>query len=568
MAIEGRNNGERRGAQSVSMEQLIDSLGRFDGPMEEFLARLLAIQCQLASASSAAILRPGEGDQAQIVAIHPAVKPDETTPAWLSEAAGSIREVQAAGATVIKALYTSDAMYGQPASRHIVSLPLRGDQGIRGVAVYLIESSDQAVVVRGRERLELTAGLLSLYEMRLTLRRRQADTQRLKISMEVLAAINEHDRFTSAAMAFCNELAARWQCDRASVGFLKGRYIYLKALSNTEKFSRKMKLAQDIEAAMEECFDQNVEIVYPASPENAVVTRSSAELSRRHGPTAVLSLPLREKGDPMGVVTVERAVDQPFALAEIESLRLTCDLCTAWLSNLYRSNRWFGAKAAASVRKGLALLVGAKHTWTKIATLGACAAMVFMIFGQGDYNAEGSLVLEAVRRRVVPAPFDGFIKSVFVKPDDTVVEGETVMAELDTTDLRLQLASARAEQVSYAKQATAAMEAKKTAEAQIFRADADGLAAQIKLLEYRIKNGTLVSPVTGQVLTGDLESRIGAPVKKGDVMFEVALLSALRGEVLVPEEEIADVILAHKEARELSGELATIGQAGRHIAFV
>ena len=38
-----------------------------------------------------------------------------------------------------------------------------------------------------------------------------------------------------------------WQCERVSLGFFKGRYVQLRAMSHTEKFSRKMKIVQELE---------------------------------------------------------------------------------------------------------------------------------------------------------------------------------------------------------------------------------------------------------------------------------------------------------------------------------
>ncbi len=79
--------------------------------------------------------------------------------------------------------------------------------------------------------------------------------RRLQQAMETLSAVNRHRRFTGSAMAFCNEAAAQWQCERVSLGFLRGRYVHLAAMSHTESFSRKMKVVQDIESVMEECLD-------------------------------------------------------------------------------------------------------------------------------------------------------------------------------------------------------------------------------------------------------------------------------------------------------------------------
>src|SRR5262249_3412523 len=146
---------------------------------------------------------------------------------------------------------------------------------------------------------------LALYEMRLTLQRRGIDLQRLKGAYEVLAAVNEHDKLAASAMAFCNQVASRWNAGRVSLGFLKGRYVKARAMSHTEKFSRKSKLVQDIEAAMEESLDQDVEVVQPAAPEATFVARATAELSQRHGPATICTLPFRHRGKPVAAVTLE-----------------------------------------------------------------------------------------------------------------------------------------------------------------------------------------------------------------------------------------------------------------------
>jgi biotin carboxyl carrier protein len=555
-----------------------------------------------------------------------------------------------------------------------------------------------------QQRLELTVSLLSLYEMRLTLQQRQGDLMRLRLAMETTAAVNEQDKFAGAAMAFCNEIASRWDSDRVSLGFLEGRYVHLRAMSHTEKFSRKMKLVQDIEATQEETLDQDVEVLYPAPQGATCVSRAATELSKTQGPTAVLSIPLRRDDQVVAVLTLERPVDEPFGFDEIESLRLTSDLCTPRLVNLHQHDKWFGARAAGTVRKGLAAAVGPKHTWIKMICIGVFALAVFLVFAKGEFRAEAPFVLECTTQQVVPAPFEGFLKQVYVKPGDLVVgggsdrpnwalkdkdipdwpgllaqisaqqqrtgpsagkrigavlaaagrkglgaepaapttapadahsaaladlnavlaepgfyqadawkgleptdrqkdllellkngriyapqvvelnrsllasaypglvaPGPTVLGTLETIDMRLELKSSEAERLSYLKQAAAAMREDKRAEAQIAQAQADQVAAKIQLLEYRIAQATLVSPIDGYVVSGDLSRQLGAPVKTGDVLFEVASLVDLRGELQVPEDLVADVQTAYertrREKKDLTGELATTARPDERIGF-
>ncbi len=101
-----------------------------------------------------------------------------------------------------------------------------------------------------------------------------------------------------------------------------------------------------------------------------------------------------------------------------------------------------------------------------------------------------------------------------------------------------------------------------TAQAQIAQANADKASAQIDLLNYLIDQASLISPTSGTVVKGDLKREIGAPVKTGDVLFEVAPLDSLRAELLIAEDEIFDIKLNQQ------GYLATASYPGQRIKFV
>jgi len=552
-----------------STAELVDRLSRFDGPPEQFLVNLLAVQCHIASADGGAILRPaGEAARVEILAVFPPVQEGSAAPVWLAQAAEWAGAAISSGATAVRALPAPDDLYGQPARQHLVMVPLRGGGAVRGLAAFVFSGADPEVLAAGRERLELTVSLLSLYEMRLTLHRRQFDLRRVRMAMETVSAVNEQQKFAGAGMAMCNEIATRWQCQRVGIGFLKGRYVQLAAMSHTEKFSRKMRLIQDIEAAMEECLDQNVEVVHPGHPQASYVSRMAAELAKRHGPGCLVSLPLRRKDEALGVLTAERAADQPFDLEELEALRLACDMCTPRLAGLHEQDRWFGVKAAVATEKALASLVGPRHTWAKAVAVVGFLALLFAFLAKGDYQADAPFVLEDTRLQVVPAPFEGFLKEVSVGFGQKVGKGEA-MASLDSSELRLDLARAKAEKIGYDKQAIAAGQAavatrdgSKRAEADIARANADRVGEQIKLLEYRIAQANILAPIAGSVVTGDLERQIGAPVKTGQVLFEIAPLESLRAQLKVPEDRIADVQVGQE------GELAAVGHPEQRIRFV
>ncbi len=424
-------------------------------------------------------------------------------------------------------------------------VPIRGSQASRGLATFLIETSDPATLAVCRERIELTIGLLSLYEMRRTLQDRQVDMSRLRLAMETLSALNEHDRFAGAGMAFCNELAARLKCERVGLGFLKGRYVHLKALSHTEKFTRKMKEVQEIEASMEECLDQDVEVVYPASADATYVCRATKELAARHGPAAVLTLPMRRAGKVVGTALLERSVETPFSLQEVEALRLTCDLATARLTNLHETDRWVGARMAATIRKGAALAVGPKHTWIKLLVIGLFGLAMVAAFVNTDYDAKGEFQFESTVQQALVAPYDGKLEIANVKPDDTVEANKTVLAQMDVTELLTERAAAEEKKAAADKDAQIALAresgqrvgnespganskegARADYQAAVIRGQEE--QAHIDLLNKRIHDAVIRSPISGKVISDRDWTRESHPMLKvGDVLFEVAPLAKI-----------------------------------------
>jgi multidrug resistance efflux pump len=111
-------------------------------------------------------------------------------------------------------------------------------------------------------------------------------------------------------------------------------------------------------------------------------------------------------------------------------------------------------------------------------------------------------------------------------------------------------------------QAKAYRSERKEADALIADEKAREVAAEIDYINYQISQSSLISPMSGIVIKGDLKRQIGAPVKVGDMMFEVCPLDALRAQLLVPEDQIVDIEVGQE------GELALVSDPGRKIKFV
>jgi len=120
--------------QPLSTAELIERLSQFDGPPEHFLANLLAVQCYVTAAENGSILRVNPTGTTEVLAVHPALPQGASAPAWLARAVESAPGVIAGGKTALKPLHDQADLYGQPARRYLVMIPLRTGGGFAGSA--------------------------------------------------------------------------------------------------------------------------------------------------------------------------------------------------------------------------------------------------------------------------------------------------------------------------------------------------------------------------------------------------------------------------------------------------
>ncbi len=383
--------------------------------------------------------------------------------------------------------------------------------------------------------LRLAADTPLLYQRQRQLERAKRELVNFSQALEVLAATNVHTRFLSVAMALVNELAVRHRCTRVSLGWRDGSYIRVQAVSGTDNFEKRMNVVQRLEAAMEEARDQDEEILWPALADSDAITRDHQVYAELERLPALMSVPVRIEGEPRGVLTLERT--EAFGEYDALALRVIADQVARRLDDLRSHDRWFGARWASSWREGLAKFLGPKNTWLKVAAISGAAFLAFAVFVPLPYRVDGAFIVRAEQLMHVPAPYDGYLSSVKVRPGDLVKAGDELL-RLDTSDLLIEMASARAERQRFASEAEKAEADRKLSDMRASRALEAQAEARVNLIRYRLDRAVMTAPFDGVVVEGDLRERLGAPVKAGDVLLKVSQLKGLYVEMRVPERDV------------------------------
>jgi biotin carboxyl carrier protein len=172
--------------------------------------------------------------------------------------------------------------------------------------------------------------------------------------------------------------------------------------------------------------------------------------------------------------------------------------------------------------------------------LGCAIAVAFAMLIPITHRVACDCQLQPTVRQFAVAPHDGILLESLVKPGDLVTSGQ-LLARMDDRELRLELSDLVAQKETALKKRDVSRSARDASETQIAELKIEQLNAQIELIEFKKANLEIKSVVAGIVLQGDLEDALGAPVRTGDVLIEIAPLDKLKLELAVSESDVAYV---------------------------
>ncbi len=508
-------------------------LRTFDGPPREFWSLFLRCACDLTGASRATLginigSQPQDGGKAverwRFLLSHPsggASLPDQNLLALaLAEGISSGEDC------LVFAIGSVESGEG------VVAL-----EGIRN-------QRDNALSTR-------IALLASLPETWLLYRSNQSLRERIEGltgALDLALVTGAQKGFTVGSFAVCNELTARMSCDRVSLGWQDDTAMRLRAISQAEKFDTRSAIVRQVEAAMEETFDQDESLRHPQAADTDSITREHAEYARVAAVPYLCSVPLRRDGEPCGVWMFERN-DRPFADEELELLRVMADQVSPRLADLRAKDRAWPVRLWRRVKDWGAQFVGTRHTGPKLAGVAAALVILFLVFGRMPYTVEAPAVVRSGQVVFATAPFDGFIEEAFYDVGDFAENGKRLVT-LDTKELLVQQAAEMANRNRYLKEVERARANDALADMRVAEAQLEQAVAVLERTQYQIEHSVIEAPIDGVIVEGDLRKRLGAPVRKGDILFQQASLAELYVQVDVPERE-AHEILDRVEARML-----------------
>lgn len=147
---------------------------------------------------------------------------------------------------------------------------------------------------------------------------------------------------------------------------------------------------------------------------------------------------------------------------------------------------------------------------------------------------------EPQTRRFISSPFNAKLLDCTAKPGDAVQEGE-LLATLDGSDFRSEIAGLRAQLAQSGQRRTSAIATGDASTAELERLETQQVEEKLKIFQQRLQRLEIRSPVTGQIVAGNLERSKGSTLKTGQNLFEVAPVANMLAEIAIPEEQLSYV---------------------------
>lgn len=276
-------------------------------------------------------------------------------------------------------------------------------------------------------------------------------------------------------------------------------------------------------------------VVYPDRRNgNDSQVQALGQYCRKLGHEACICLPLKKSpAEALGCVLITTTAAQLAQSSYISYLSEVGELLSGHLNVVMQANRGLVDHAITSLNTRLT------SSRSKVVTAALLTIVAIMLI-PWPYRVHCDCEMQPVSRRFVAAPHDGILEKNLVQIGDLVSRGQR-LAVLDDRQLRIELAGLEAELKGTSKRRSAATAQGSIAEAQIAAAEAKKLKADIELVNSKLQNLDISSPISGIVVAGDLDKAEGAPVEMGQTLFEIGPLDNMLVEIAVPEDEISYV---------------------------
>lgn len=358
----------------------------------------------------------------------------------------------------------------------------------------------------------------------------------LALIAEVVSAHSADRALDTLAAA----LQDHFDCQRVSIAMVSNDQLTLRSISQqaiVDTSNSESKLVVD---AMQEACDRETVIRWPiaeSKDRDLGILVAHRALAGRRMSMAYCTVPLFHEQQLIGAILLELRDGFAFSKENQQFLERISAVLAPLLLLHSNADRGVVAVGRERLRKLLCRQLGVDHPGQRMlwGILGTLLLLSFIVPVNRSIKATAEIV--PIERRLVTAPRAGFVQSLTVVAGDHVKAGQ-LLASMDASELELEASRSMSEIATAEVEFRAAMASFDRQESAVARSRLAQNRAQQSLVQQQLELSQLRAPIDGLVLMADTTSSLGAPISRGDTLFEIAPVNDYEVHLLVDESNI------------------------------
>lgn len=356
------------------------------------------------------------------------------------------------------------------------------------------------------------------------------------LRLALLAAALSGTRLDAAAETLSTVLCERLQVDKVSLGLHRRHHTRLLAVSHGGFSAIRNDYLTALTAAMEEAADAGGQGGYPVPGTDLAMPHAAhAALCRSHGSAWARSIAVTLQADTAQFVVLAEGTGAIPDRLEDQLGMAAHDLAPVIGVRLLAQRNPIVRMAQQ------ALQVAQEHPRWRRAVF---AAVPLLLAGLAalpvPYRISVDATLETSERRVLAAPFDGYLAEAAARPGDRLSKG-ALLARFDERDLQHQRTDITEHISETQRGLNEAIGLMDRAKAAVMAARVAQYQADLALIDDQLRRADIRAPFDAVVVAGDKTQSIGAPMHRGDPLYEVAPAGSFRVALDVPQDEFAAI---------------------------
>lgn len=367
------------------------------------------------------------------------------------------------------------------------------------------------------------------------------------------------------AFTITNELRNKLGCEQVILGMVNRARVRILSISGLDEVRKQSPGVVCMTGALEECLDARIPIVHTqaggwAGDEVKKNFRLHAKWHNIANGDAVASIPLFSGDEVVAVLGLRHRRDHEYTAERLDEIRKRVEPYAASLRLAIRARRNLLSHCIDTAYESFRFIMEPGTWGRKVVAATAVVTMLWIAFGSMNHEVGVDAAVTAAEMRHLANPMNGVLLQAPKIEGDHVRAGE-VLARLDERELQQEREQLLAELAVADINVDIARAGDSPFEVTLAEAKAELIRTKLNIIEGRIEKATVVAPIDGVIVSGDLRRKIGGVLQRGEPLFEIAPMDRWTLELQIPDSASAEV------SPDLSGEFASFARPDQVHAF-